>query len=296
MAFCPAGLLFQPARRPRDRARLWTGISGRHRSRAAAGILARRYRLSCRGQPSDRRLLPVTALFGCDALVSVSAGTRHRRRPAGGARRAAHDDGVGLCLLEPRVRPTGAGAAALGAAAARYLAPGRPEPAERLVCLVDRSRTVAAHDAGGDRPVAAGRRLHGGDRARPPHPDVVRSAVRAACHCGAGVALFDLADPRRCARRSRVATGRGAVRQGHALGLAGWRPCARDERDPDPGAAQSAAFQPHGGSPNHLPATGRSLGTQLRLCLCHRAGAGRQPDLRRLQSRPCGRRAGRCDC
>ena len=62
--FVPLLFYSQPARRPRDRARLWPGISGRHRSRPAAGVLARRHRLSCRGQSPDRRLFPVAALFG----------------------------------------------------------------------------------------------------------------------------------------------------------------------------------------------------------------------------------------
>ena len=59
---------------------------------------------------------------GRDVLDPVSAGARHRRRPAGGARGAADDDGRGLQFARRRVRPAGAGAAALGAVAAAFLA------------------------------------------------------------------------------------------------------------------------------------------------------------------------------
>ena len=47
-----------------------------------------------------------------------------------------------------RIRPAGAGASAVGAAVAAFLAIDRPEPAQCLVCLVDRSRAAAADDPG----------------------------------------------------------------------------------------------------------------------------------------------------
>ena len=50
-----------------------------------------------------------------------------------------------------RVRPAGAGAAAVGAAAAAFLAIDRPEPAQRVVRMVDRSRPVAADHLRRDR-------------------------------------------------------------------------------------------------------------------------------------------------
>ena len=52
----------------------------------------------------------------------LSAGARHRRRPAGGARGAADHDGRGVQFARRRIRPAGAGAPALGAAAAAFLA------------------------------------------------------------------------------------------------------------------------------------------------------------------------------
>ena len=53
----------QPARRSRHRAGLWPGIPGRHRSRAAAGVLARRYRVPRRRQSHVRRLSAGAALL-----------------------------------------------------------------------------------------------------------------------------------------------------------------------------------------------------------------------------------------
>ena len=55
-------------------------------------------------------------------------------------------DGRGVQFARRRVRPAGAGASALGAAAAAFLAADRPGPPQRLVRLVDRSRTAAADD------------------------------------------------------------------------------------------------------------------------------------------------------
>ena len=58
-----AAALSQPARRSRHRAGVRPGISGRHRSRPAAGVLARRHRLSRRRQPRVRRLSAGAALL-----------------------------------------------------------------------------------------------------------------------------------------------------------------------------------------------------------------------------------------
>ena len=112
------------------------------------------------------------------ALLDVlSAGARHRRRAAGGARGAAHHDGYRLRFARRRIRPAGAGASALGAVAAAYLATDRPEPAQRLVRVVDRGGPAAADDVGCAGTAAAGRGICARHRARPPHADVVRSAA-----------------------------------------------------------------------------------------------------------------------
>ena len=187
----------KPARRPCHRARLWPGIPGRNLSRPAAGVLARRYRVSRRGQSHVRRLSAGAALLDRDVLDAVSARARHCRRTTGGARGAADDDGRGIQFARPRIRPAGAGATALGAAAAALLAADRPEQAQRVVRMVDRSRPSAADDPGCHRPVAAGCRICACDRARTAHAAVVRSAVCAAGDCRAGAAVSDLADPRR---------------------------------------------------------------------------------------------------
>ena len=136
-------------------------------------------------------------------LDLLSAGPRHRRRPAGGARGAALDDGGGVQFARRRVRPAGAGAPAMGAAAAAFLAIDRPEPAQRLVRLVDRGRAVAADDVGGARVAAAARRICRCHRARPARADVARSALCAAGDRRPGVALSDLAAPRRRTRACR---------------------------------------------------------------------------------------------
>ena len=60
--------LSQPARRSRHRAGVRPGISGRHRSRAAAGVLARRHRVPRRRQPRVRRLSAGADLRGRDVL------------------------------------------------------------------------------------------------------------------------------------------------------------------------------------------------------------------------------------
>ena len=55
--------------------------------------------------------------------------------------------------------PRSAGAAVVGAAAAAFLAADRPEPAQRVVCMVDRSRAAAADHLRRAVPVAADRRI-----------------------------------------------------------------------------------------------------------------------------------------
>ncbi len=195
--------LSQPSRRPRNRARAWPGIPGRNRSRPAAGILARRHRVSRRGQSHVRRLFAGAALFGRDILDFVPLGARHRRRTTGGTCGSLDHDSPGVQFARRRVRPAGAGAPAMGDLAAAFLAIDRPEPAQRLVCLVHRRRTAVADDFGRDRPVGIGDRICAGNLARAACGDVVRSAVRAPRHNRAGAALFHLADPCR-----RVCLGR----------------------------------------------------------------------------------------
>src|SRR6202011_4283353 len=116
------------------------------RSRTAARILARRYCVSPRRQSHVRRLSAGATLLGHDVPGALSAGTRHCRRPAGGARGVADHDGCGVQLVRRRVRPLGAGTPALGAIAVTFLAIDRPEPAQCVVCMVDRSRTLVADD------------------------------------------------------------------------------------------------------------------------------------------------------
>ena len=132
-----------------------------------------------------------------DLHHALSSVPRGGRPSAGGARRAADHDAAGLLLARTRLRPAGAGAAALGAAAAAFLADHRPAPRQCLVRLVDRSGPLAADDAGGDLPAAADRRLRALDRGRPPHVARARSAVRAGRRRRAGIALCRLADARR---------------------------------------------------------------------------------------------------
>src|SRR5262245_13071181 len=143
-----AAALSQPARRPRYHDRLRPGVSGRHRHGPAAGVLARRHRLSRRRQPHVRRLSVGAAVWRRDALDGLSAVALLRRRPAGGARGAAHHDDISFWRAEPRIRPGGGGAATVGAVAAALLAIDRPEPAQCLVWLVDRGRPAAADDVG----------------------------------------------------------------------------------------------------------------------------------------------------
>ena len=186
-------------------------------------------------------------------------------------------DGGGLQFARRRIRPAGAGAPALGAAAAAFLAIDRPEPAQRLVRLVDRGRPVAADDVGRARAVAADRRICRRHRARAAHADVARSALCAAGDRRAGAALSDLAAPRRRAGDAAMAGDRRSRRARHALGRAARRPGAGDVRHRAAGDPQLRLVRPQRrGSADHLSAAGRSAGARIRLFLRHRAGAVRQ--------------------
>ena len=281
----------QPAGRYRHRAGLWPGISGRHRSRSAAGVLACRHRLPPCRQSYLRRLSAGAALFHRDVLGAVFAGPRHRRRPTGGGRGVADADRHGVQFSRRRVRAAGAGASAMGAAAAAFMAGHRPGPPQCLVRAVDRSRPAAADHLRRDRAAAAGHRLCAGDRARPARADVVRCAVRAVGDRRAGAALPDLADPRRHPRDAAVARGRGLERAGGSLGRAAGVPAGGDVRHRAAGHPQFRPLHAQSGrGADHLPAAGRSAGAAFRLFL--RAGAGpcRKPDRRAVQSRWRGRR------
>ena len=190
-------VLPQPARQPRDPAGLRPRIPGRHRSRPAVAGLARRYRLSRRRRPHVRRLRPGRTVRDRDLRHALSPRARRGRHPAGGARRAADHDGAGLLLARARLRPPGAGAAALDAAAVAFLADHRPAPRQCLVRLVDRGRPVAADHARGDLPPRAARDLRALDCRRPQDAARARSAVRGHRRRRAGVALCRLADARR---------------------------------------------------------------------------------------------------
>src|SRR5882672_4222077 len=156
----------KPAGGPCDGAGLWPGIPGRNLSRPAAGVLACRYRIPRRRQSCVRRLSAGAALRGRDVPDAVSALARHCRRTTGGARGAADDDGNGIQFARRRVRPAGAGAPAVGAAAAAFLAIDRAGPAHRVVRLVYRGGIAAADDAGRNRPVGADIRIRAGNPAR----------------------------------------------------------------------------------------------------------------------------------
>ena len=196
----------------------------------SAPISARRWRSglptspSRRRQPHVRRLSAGAALLGRDVLGALSARARHRRRPAGGARGAADHDGLAFSL-------------ARRSNSARWCWRGRS--GRCCCCIPGRSIGQSRRNAwfawsieagllllttlGGDRPVAAGRRLCARDRARTAHADVVRSAVRAAGDRRAGAALSDLADPRRRAGDAALACDRAicAARALHWAGLLG---------------------------------------------------------------------------
>ena len=197
MAVPAAAVVPKPAGGPGDGAGLWPGISGRNLSGPAAGVLARRYRVSRRRQSCVRRLSAGAALRGHDLHGGVPALACHCRRTTGGARGTADDDGDGILVAWRRVRPAGDGAPAMGAAAAAFLAVDRAGPAQRVVRLVDRGGTAAADDARRNRPVAADRGICAGNPARTANADVVRCLLRAAGDRGAGAALSDLADPGR---------------------------------------------------------------------------------------------------
>src|SRR6202011_1172441 len=170
------------------------------------------------------------ALLYRDVLDIVPAGPRGRRRTTGGARGLADDNGYGIQFARRRVRSPGAGASALGAAAATYLATDRPGPPQRLVRMVHRSRTAAADDLRCNRPVAAAGGIRDCDRARTAHADVVRSAIRAIGDCRAGAAVSGLGNPRRHPGAAALAGGRGFERKGAALGCIARRLAARDIR------------------------------------------------------------------
>src|SRR5271154_762535 len=72
-------VLSEPARRTPDRAGVWPGISGRHRSRPAAGVLARRHRVPRRGQSHVRRLSAGADLLGRDLRDPLSFRAHLRR-------------------------------------------------------------------------------------------------------------------------------------------------------------------------------------------------------------------------
>ena len=199
----------QPAGGYRHRACLWPGISGRHRSRSAAGVLAGRHRLPLAGNHIFGVYLLAQLCFIATFWALYLLGARHRRRPTGGAGGVVDADCHGVQFSRRRVRAAGAGAPAVGAAAAAFMAGDRPGPPQRLVRAVDRGRPVAADDHCRARAAAAGRRFCAGDRARSPCADVVRSAVRALGDRRAGAALPDVADPRRHPRDAAAARGRG---------------------------------------------------------------------------------------
>ena len=287
----------QPARRRCDRAGLRPGIPGRNLARSAAGVLARRHRLPRCRQHHVRRLSAGASLRRRHLLDLLSTGPRDRRRAAGGARGTALADGGGVQFARRRVRPAGAGAPAMGAAVAAFLAIDRPEPAQRVVRLVDRGRAVAADDVGRARIAAAARRICRCHRARTARADVARSALCAARDRRPGVALSDLAAPRRRTRDAAMARDLRSRRARPAMGLAARRPGARDVRHRAAGDPQFRLVRPRcRGSADHLPAAGRSAGARLRLFLRHRAGAARKFPGRAVQFRPRRGRRRRCAC
>src|SRR5580698_11487432 len=133
-----------------------------------------------------------------DVLDIIPAGARDGRRAAGGAGGSADDDGAGVQRTRSRVRPAGAGTAALGADPAAFLATDRPEPAQCVVRIVDRSGPFAADDLSRDLPGGIGGRICARDFTGPSHPDLVRCAVCAPGDRCPVAALSDLANPRRC--------------------------------------------------------------------------------------------------
>src|SRR5712671_1240861 len=236
--------VWQSSRRSCDGTGLWSGISGGNRSRPAAGVLARRYRVPRRRQSYVRRLSAGAALRRRNVLDLVSPGTRGCRRTTGGAGGLADDDSHGVRFAWCGVWPPGAGASALGAAAAAFLATDRAGAPQRVVRMVDRSRTLAADDLSRARPVDFGRRICGRNLARTAHADIVRSAVRAAGDCRAGAALSDLADPRRYAGAAAMAGDRGPERPGAALGRTARRLAAGNFRHRGAGGDQLGLVWP----------------------------------------------------
>ncbi len=221
MADRAAAILSQPSQRPCDCARLWAGIPGRDRTRPAAGVLARRHRVSRRRRSHVRGLSAGRALLDRELLVPVSARAHRRRRPTGGACGAVDHDGHGLQLARPRIRSAGVGAAAVGDAALALLAVDRPGPAQRLVRLVDRGRIVAVDHLVRDSAVGFGRGLCACDRTGTAPAVVVRSVVRAVGDRRAGAALSDLSDPRRHPRIAVFARRSPSWAHGRCIWL-GW--------------------------------------------------------------------------
>ncbi len=168
----------------------------------------------------------------------LSTGARDRRRAAGGACGAVVVDGRGLQRARRRVRPAGAGAPALGVAAAAFLAIARSKSTKRMVCLVDRSRPAAADDIFRDRAVAAAGRICPRHAQGAAHAEVARPAVCAARDRGAGLALSDLADPRRRAGHAVVACDIGTRCARHAMGYVAGGPWARDAGHPGAGGSE----------------------------------------------------------
>ena len=195
-------------------------------------------------------------------------------------------DGRGLQFARRRIRPAGAGAPALGVAAVAFLAIDRSEPAQRMVCLVDRSRPVAADDVGRDRAVAAAGRICRCHAPGAAHADVVRSALCAARDRRAGLALCDLAASCRCARHAALAGDIGSRRARPAIGWAAGRPGAGDVGYRGAGGPQLRLVRPQRRrSAHHLSSARRSAGARIRLFLRHRPGAARKSGRRPVQSR-----------
>ena len=112
-----------------------------------------------------------------------------------------------------------------------------------------------------------------------------------------GAALSDLGAACRRAGDAAMACDRRSRRARDALGRAARRPGAGDGRHRGAGDPQFGLVCPQRrGSADHLPAAGRSAGARIRLLLCDRPGARRQPDRGPVQSRPRRRRAPASRC
>ena len=214
-----AAALSQPARRSRHRAGVRPGISGRDRSRPAAGVLARRHRLPRRRQPRVRRLSAGADLRGRDA----SGRFYQLARAIVGGQQA-----VLAVLLTMTVVAFSSPGLEFGP-----LVLARPLWALLLLHswqLIGQNRRNAwfawSIEAGllllttsaaiGLLLLVAG--FCARHRARPAHADVARSAVCAAGDRRAGAALSDLADPRRCAGDAAMAGDRRSQRARRCTG------------------------------------------------------------------------------